>query len=174
MTAASLPAVVTRRATPAWTAVAAWGAGLIELALGAGALTSGDSPWGLGFILIALGAAGLVWGAATLARGHLLAPRAGVAGALASLTAVVATLALDPARTSVVTVGAASVLLIAVALACARQSRRRTDAAPPRLSVLLIAAVLVAGLVTPALGATEAGLLAPDHSDHGIVDPGHH
>ncbi|MET0813192.1 MAG: hypothetical protein ABWY03_09065, partial [Microbacterium sp.] len=89
-------------------------------------------------------------------------------------TAVVATLALDPARTSVVTVGAASVLLIAVARACARQSRRRTDAAPPRLSVLLIAAVLVAGLVTPALGATEAGLLAPDHSDHGIVDPGHH
>ncbi|WP_439592830.1 hypothetical protein [Microbacterium sp.] len=174
MTADTLPTVVTRRATPAWAAVAAWGVGLIELALGAGALTSGGSPWGLGVVLIALGSAGLVWGAVTLARGHLLAPWAGVTGALASLAAVVTMLALDPARTSVVTVGAASVLLIAVALACARQSRRRTDAAPPRLSVLMIAAVLVAGLVTPALGATEAGLLAPDHSDHGIVDPGHH
>ncbi|GAA1918005.1 hypothetical protein GCM10009775_08240 [Microbacterium aoyamense] len=172
MTAA--PLATTRSASPAWTSVAAWGAGLIELALGAGALTSGDSPWGWGVILIALGVAGLVWGAATLARGHLLAPRTGVAGALASLVAVVAILVLDPARTSVVTVGAASVLLVAVALSCARQSRRRTDAAPPRLWVLFAAAVIVAGIVTPALGATEAGLLAPDHSDHGIVDPGHH
>lgn len=175
MTAAPLvTAAVPRRATPAWAAVAAWGSGLIELALGAGALTSGGSAWGLGIVLIALGAAGLVWGAATLARGLLLVPGAGVVGALTSLAAVVAMLALDPARTSIVTVGAASVLLIAVALACARQSRRRTDAASPRLSVLLIAAVVVAGVVTPALGATEAGILAPDHSDHGIVDTGHH
>ena len=175
MTAAPLTVTaVSRRSTPAWAAVAAWGAGLIELARGAGAITSGGPAWGLGILLIALGAAGLGWGAATLTRGRLLAPRVGVVGALTSQTAVVAALALGPASTSVVTVGAASVLLIAVALACARQSRRRTDAAPPRLSVLSVAALIVAAIVTPALSATEAGLLAPDHSDHGIVDPGHH
>ena len=48
-----------------------------------------------------------------------------------------------------------------------------TGPAEPRLSALFVAAVLVAALVTPALGATEAGRLAPDHSEHGSIVPGH-
>jgi hypothetical protein len=55
-----------------------------------------------------------------------------------------------------------------------RRPRRTTDAAPPRLAGLFISAVLVAAIVTPALGATEAGRLAPDHSGHGIVLDGGH
>lgn len=164
---------VTRAATPAWAAVAAWGAGLMEFALGAGAMTDGAGR-GAGVILIVLGAASLVWGTMTLVRGRLVVPRTGVAGALTGIGVVVAAFSLDPARTSIAAVGAAVVLLIAVGVAAARQMRRPADAAAPRIAVLMIAAIVVAGLVTPALGATEAGRLAPDHGSHGVVDPGHH
>lgn len=164
-----------RSAAPSWAAVAAWGAGLIELALGAGALTTDGAARGAGFVLVGLGAGGLVWGAVTLARGRIVVPRAGVAGALVALGAAVAALWLDPARTSIVAVAAASTLLVVVALACAVRLRRGgMDASAPRLRSLFLAAVVVAALVTPALGSTEAGLLAPDHGPHGIVDPGHH
>jgi hypothetical protein len=163
-----------RSSAPAWTAVAAWGAGLIEVALGAGAMAGGDIDRGAGVVLVALGAASLAWGAATLVRGRIVVPRASVVAAFAGILAAVIAMALDPARTSVAAVGAAALLLVAIALACARQIRTRADAAPPRLAVLLAAAVVVAGVVTPALGATEAGRLAPDHGTHGVVDPGHH
>ncbi len=167
-------------ATPSWAAVAAWGTGLLELALGAGMMmsTGGGANRGAGAVLIIFGAGGLGWGAATLARGRIVVPRAGVTGALIGLMAGVAALALDPVGTSVIAVAAASALLVAVALACGGELRRRRrgslDAGQPRLSMLVVAAVVVAAIVTPALGATEAGRLAPDHSEHTVIEPGHH
>lgn len=166
-----------RGAAPSWAAVAAWGAGLIELALGAGALTQDDAARGAGIALVALGAGALVWGAVTLARGRIVVPRAGVAGALAGIGAAVAALISDPARTSVLAVAALTLLLISAAIACATRLRRRSASAgdaQPRLWVLLAAAVIVAALVTPALAATDAGRSASPHGTHGVVDPGHH
>lgn len=173
----------THAATPAWSAVAAWGAGLLEIALGAGAVTGSEGGLavrGIGVLLVALGAAALGWGAATLARGRVVVPRAGVVGTVVGIAVSAAALLVDPGRVSVIAVAAASVLLLAVAAACGRTMRTdaRSEAAEPtapRVSVLLVAAFVVAGIVTPALGATEAGLMAPDHSDHAVlVDPGHH
>ncbi|WP_404434547.1 hypothetical protein LG299_07830 [Microbacterium lacus] len=165
-----------RAGMPAWAAVTAWGAGLLELALGAGAFggAGGNTVRVLGITLVMLGAAGLVWGAATLTRGRLIVPRVGVSGALLGIVLTVLTVAADPARVSVLTAAAASVLLIVTALACARQSRKRADAAPPRIAVLLVAGVLVSAVVTPALSASEAGQHAVPHGEHTFVDPGHH
>lgn len=177
------PRIAPGAAVPSWAAVAAWGAGLLQLALGAGLLTSagGDAARGAGAALVLLGAGGLGWGAATLARGRTAVPRAGIVGALVGLVAVTAGLALDPARTSVLAVVAASALLVSVALACAGAVRRGVkrgatdaEASRPKLWVLFVAAVVVAAVVTPALGATEAGRLAPGHGEHSVVDPGHH
>ena len=174
----------------AWPAVAAWGAALIQLALGAGAIPAPDGSgaveasaagaWAVGLPLIALGVGGLGWGGLTLARGRVVAPRAAVAGVLAGLVVGAAALGVDPVHTSVAALGAVAVLLVAGALGCGRALRaanptdRTTDAAPPRrLAGLLVAAVAVAGIVTPALGATEAGRSA-GHSNHGIVlEDGH-
>jgi hypothetical protein len=121
-----------------------------------------------GLLLIALGLLALAWGAATLARGRVIAPRAGVAGALAGVIAGVAALWSDPARTSVAAVAAASLLLVGLAIGCGRALRTgtRADAASPRLAQLFIAAVIVAAVVTPALGATEAGRFATEHGSH--------
>ncbi|WP_243074375.1 hypothetical protein [Microbacterium sp. SS28] len=160
----------------AWAAVAAWGAGLIQLALGAGMLTTPTGAQAAGVPLAALGIGSLVWGAAALARGRVIAPRAGVAGVVAGLVAGGLGLWADPARTSVGAAGAASVLLMAVGLACGRTLRKggRVPApTPPRLAPLFIAAVVVAAVVTPALSATEAGRLAPDHGSHGVVEDVH-
>lgn len=162
---------------PSWAAVSAWGAGLLEIALGAGLMTSpGGAARGAGIVLVIIGAGALGWGVVMLVRGRVIAPRAGIAGALAGLIGAVLALGIDTGRTSVIAVGAASALLVATALACGAELRRRRSSArsgQPRLAVFLVAAVLVAGVVTPALGATEAGRLAPDHSEHGLVVPGH-
>ncbi|GAA1960554.1 hypothetical protein GCM10009776_24000 [Microbacterium deminutum] len=173
-----MDAAPSRSSAPSWAAVSAWGAGLLEIALGAGMMTeAGGAARGAGAVLIIIGAGAIGWGAAMLARGRVIAPRASMAGALAGLIAAVVALGIDPVRTSVAAVGAASALLVAVALACGwvvrRQRRGTVRTAQPRLSALLVAAVIVAAVVTPALGATEAGRLAPDHSGHGLVVPGH-
>lgn len=168
--------------SPSWHAPAAWGAGLIEIALGAGtiiATSGGAATRAVGFLLLTFGVAALVWGALSLHRGRLIAPRLVVAGALAGVLLSAVALALDPVRISVFAVAAASVLLVAVALAAVAALRRRrtgrADAGSPRIVELIVAAVIVAALVTPALSATEAGQLAPDHGEHGVmVDPGHH
>jgi hypothetical protein len=161
-----------RSSTPAWAAVAAWGAGLLSCALGASAATGGDAV--LAAPLLVIAAAALAWGAVALLRGRLPAPRVSIGTAIAGVVAVAAALIAAPARTSVAAAALTCVLALAVALGCARTLRVAKDPSPPRLSVLLIAAVVVAGAVTPALGATEAGRLAPDHGSHGITDPGHH
>lgn len=166
------------RRTSSWPAVAAWGAALLQLALGAGALIEGGGGVALGatgVILVILGAGGLVWGAAALTRGRIVVPRVGVAGALGGIAAATVVLALDPVRISVVAVAAVSVLLIAAGIGCGLELRRGATRQEGRTGMigLLVAAVLVAGIVTPALGATEAGRLAPDHSGHSLVTNEH-
>jgi hypothetical protein len=188
---------------PSWPALAAWGGGLIQLALGAGAITgAGEVPAirAAGILLAVIGVVAIGWGAATLARGRIVVPRLGIAGSLAGILAAAGTMALDPARVSVFAVAAACALLIAVALGCALAVRRAARPPRPRTSVptpsplaadassgaagrvgtaggrrlvgLFISAVLVAGVVTPALAATEAGQHAVPHGE--MVEPGHH
>lgn len=167
-----------------WPAIAAWGAGLIQLALGAGTITGvaeGPAIRVAGILLIVLGATTIGWGAATLARGRLLVPRLSIAGSLAGVLAAVSALMLDPVRVSVFAVAAASALLLAVALGAAWERRRAsrtnggatTDAAPSRILPLVVGAFLVAALVTPALAATEAGRHAVPHGQH-LTEPDHH
>ncbi|KAA9105023.1 hypothetical protein [Microbacterium rhizomatis] len=168
------PSTVPARRTSSWPAVAAWGAGLLQLALGAGALTgAGGKVWlGVaGATLVILGAGELVWGAAALARGRIVVPRVGVAGALVGIVAATATLMLDPERTSILAVAATSLLLISVGVGCGIALRRGLPGGDVRTGLLglFVAAVLVAGVVTPALGATEAGRNAPSHSGHDLV-----
>jgi hypothetical protein len=164
---------------PPWAAIAAWGGGLIQLALGAGAITGageGLAVRAAGILLAAIGAAAIGWGAVTLARGRVAVPRLGIAGSLAGIVAAATAMALDPTRTSVFAVAATTALLVVVALGCARALRavpgRTTDAGHPRLLGLVVAAVVVAAVVTPALAATEAGQHAVPHGE--MSEPGHH
>jgi len=169
-----------------WPAIAAWGGGLIQLALGAAAVTGVEGDLAIrvaGILLLVIGAAAVGWGAVTLARGRIVVPRLSVAGALAGILVAVAAMALDPARVSVLAVAAESALLIAVAFAGAlalrranRPARSKTrEAEGPRLVGLLVSASIVAALVTPALAATEAGQHAVPHGEHSeMVEPGHH
>lgn len=166
---------------PSWPAVTAWGGGLVQLALGAGAITAAEGGPAIrvaGVLLVVIGAVAIGWGAATLARGRIVVPRLGIAGSLAGILLAATAMALDPARVSVFAVAAGIALLIAVAFGCAMALRRdrvrvgRTDAGRGRLAGLLVAAVLVAGLVTPALAATEAGQHAVPHGE--MTEPGHH
>jgi hypothetical protein len=170
--------VETVRWTGSWPALAAWGAALLLLALGAGALTGeGGGAWSAitGAALVVLGVGGLIWGTAALARGRIVVPRASVAGCLLGVVATATALAADPLHVSIIAVAAASALLVSLGAVCgshlrsARRDTGRTDASRPGIIGMLIGALLVAGLVTPALGATEAGRLAPDHSSHDLV-----
>ncbi|WP_139230938.1 hypothetical protein [Microbacterium sp. cf046] len=167
-------------AAPSWPALAAWGAGLVQLALGAGAITGDGGPAirMAGILLLVVGAAAIGWGAVALARGRIVVPRAGVAGSLAVILISVAAMALDPTRVSVFAVAASLVLSIATALGCALALRaaarasRTKDAGARRVVGLVVGAFLVAALVTPALAATEAGQHAVPHGE--MVEPGHH
>lgn len=179
--------------TRSWPTLAAWGAGLLQLGVGAGMITQGTgaAERGTGAVVVAIGAAALAWGVAALMRGRLVAPRTGMAIAVAGTVSAGAALLVDPARISVHAVGVAALLHLAYGVASAAVVRRtRTahrDAADtrdtraasarpvPRTSVagLIAGCVIVAGLVTPALGATEAGRAAPDHSDHPLFSNEH-
>ena len=131
-----------------------------------------------GILLVVIGAVAIGWGAATLARGRIVVPRLSIAGSLAGILAATAAMALDPIRVSVFAVAAGIALLIAVALgqrahaAAVRPARRRRMPAARHLVGLIVAAVLVAGVATPALAATEAGQHAVPHGE--MVEPGHH
>src|SRR4051794_25917789 len=73
---------------PSWPAVAALGGGLVQLALGAGAITAAEGGLAIrvvGILLALIGAAAIGWGAATLARGRLVVPRVSIAGSLAGI-----------------------------------------------------------------------------------------
>lgn len=173
--------------TRSWPTLAAWGAGLLQLGVGAGMITQGTgvADRGAGVLAVVTGAAALGWGVAALARGRLVAPR--VAMAIAVVGTVVAGVALvaDPQRVSVHAVGVTALLHVAYGVAAAAVVRRARsapgdaratqDRTAQRTSVwgLVAGCVIVAGLVTPALGATEAGRAAPSHSDHPLFSTEH-
>lgn len=152
--------------TPALPAVSAWGAGLLLIALGAGALTAELTLLAgraVGFLLATAGLAALVWGAISLATGRLVAVRLAVAAALASLIGVVAAFVIDPAGNSVFSVAAAILLLMIVAAWCAVAARH--DAAARGGSgvvAIVLTAIAVAGVVTPALASTELARVSAD------------
>ena len=161
-----------------WCAFAAIGAGTIHLAVGASA------PVLLSVILVALGVAELGWGVATLVRGRYLMPNQALIGALLPLVvwAVAAGLGSTsavPADVTVLPVFPMTVatlfgLFVAGSLAVTRRGSGRrgrvsdggVEAAPQRwrfLAALTLGGVLVSGLTTPALAATDAGTQAVPH-----------
>ncbi|MDQ1085125.1 MULTISPECIES: hypothetical protein [Microbacterium] len=167
-----------------WPSVSAWGAGLIVAALGAGAIVrpgSEATAIGLGTGMVVLGLALLAWGGAVLSKGRLLAPRATLAGTLATLVATAALVVVDPAHTSILGAAAASVLLVVVGATAAGHLRRVRDegsadrsAQPMSVVGLLVAAAVIAVVVTPALGATQnAVLLRDDGTVPVITHEGH-
>jgi hypothetical protein len=172
--------------TRTWLAFAALGAGLIHLALVVGA------PAPLAITLVLLGLVEFSWGIITLARDDVVLPRLARVVAIApvilwSLLVVVSMLlAADDivASLTLVPMSIALIFQVFIALVITRHLRRAstTDdgtvdaaAAPTAptagryLLALTVGALLVGGLTTPALAATEAGRYAQPHGDH---DPG--
>ncbi|KTS60043.1 hypothetical protein NS206_12055 [Microbacterium testaceum] len=155
-----------------WPSVFAWGAGLITAALGAGAITrpdSGAAASGLGIGLVVLGLAALAWGGVVLWAGRLVVPALVLGGSLAAIVGATALLFVVPAHTSVLAVAAASLLFVIVGASAAVHLRRRRRVAHPErtpqpMSVvgLLVAAAVIAVVVTPALGATQNAVLLRD------------
>lgn len=155
-----------------WPSVSAWGAGLITAALGAGAIIRPDSgavASGLGIGLVVLGLACLAWGAATLSTGRLVVPRITLAGALVALALTAGLMFAAPAHTSILGVTAACALLVVVGATAAVHLRRVSrgpnptrTAQPMSVVGLLVAAAVIAVVVTPALGATQNAVLLRD------------
>ena len=158
-------------------ALASLGVGLVHLAVGAG------SPLFLAILLVGFGIAELGWGIALLARGRVVLPRVALPLSLAPVALwgldVTAGIALGSSSvTAALPLGpmaAASVLslVIAFGLAVARRRSRspRATASAARPGRYLLGmtagAMLVAGLVTPALAGTNAGTEAVPHGEHG-------
>ncbi|MGO3886060.1 MAG: hypothetical protein ACTJHU_07170 [Mycetocola sp.] len=180
--------------TQTWPTLGAWGAGLLQIALGAAAVTHpGDGPLVVicGVALLGVGLVWLVGGGASLARGEITAPRAGTVLSLMSIGATTVAVMLAPTRISLFAVTVSTVLMILVGVACARRSRRFTSARSrgepasrtvitspqvERQSVglpgLLSGALAVALVVTPALASAQAVPLGPEYSV--TVNQGHH
>lgn len=157
-------------------ALASLGVGLVHLAVAAG------SPLFLAVVLTGFGVAELGWGVALLACGRLVLPRAALPAAVAPVALwgldVTAAIALGgSAMTASLPFGpmaAASILSLfaAAGVAVARRGSlapRPAASAPPwrYLLSMTLSALLVAGLVTPALAGTHAGTQAVPHGEHG-------
>jgi hypothetical protein len=157
-------------------ALASLGVGLVHLAIAAG------SPLFLAVLLAGFGVAEVGWGVALLARGRVLLQRAALPIALApvalwglNITAAVALGGSSTASPPFGPMAAASVLSLFVGarLALARRralAQQLTESAsrPGRyLLSMTVGALLVAGLVTPALAGTTAGTAAVPHGEHG-------
>jgi hypothetical protein len=165
-----------------WPALAAWGSGLLQLGLGAGAIVKGAdaASRGVGVLLVVAGAATLAWGVAVLAQGRAVAPRSGVAVSLVGMVGLAGVMLVGPAETSIYPVAVSVVLSFAVGLVSALVLRRAGRARPlvrsaARTSVggLIVGAFLLAGVVTPALAATPIGSDAPGSSVNEVFQPGH-
>lgn len=175
-----------------WLALPAIGAGLIVIAVGAG------SPIPLAAVFLLLGGSQAAWGLAVLGLERIPFPRLSLPlflattllwGVLVGLTTVLhdstafASIGLFP-------MVCASGLSLAIALTLVvriRNARAATGARAPRSSVdsgqrpgrfvlsLVIAALVVSGVTTPALAATTAGQFAVPHGEHGgtTITDGH-
>jgi hypothetical protein len=170
--------------TRTWLAFAAIGTGLIHVALVIG------SPVALGLVLAAFGLTEFGWGVLTFARERVIAARIALVVALipvAAWTLLLVTSSVSEAPGLAASLGflplAVSSLfeLFAIAvLGVHLRTKRHSDAAPAFPSVaryligLGLGALVVAGLTTPALAATDAGLFAQPHGETpGPVIPGH-
>lgn len=165
-----------------WLSSAAIGAGTIHLAVGASA------PVLLMITLVGLGAAELGWGAVTLVRGRALAPGAALFGALIpvfvwgavatlgsglGVPATATGLPLQPMATATLfDLFLAGGLAVAARRAAAAPEPGAAATAEPGgwrfLAALMLAALVVSGLTTPALAATDAGAHAVPHGSHGL------
>lgn len=169
--------------TRTWLAMAAIGAGLIHMALGAGA------PLPLAILLIAIALAELGWGIAAVVRNRVPFATVALIGSLVpivgwALLIAVASVAEAPALLTplpFLAMGAATLMGLFVAGALAVDFRRRkariavTDGADAGtgapstgryLTGVLVGALLVSGLTTPALANTAAGEYAVPHGVH--------
>lgn len=162
--------------TRTWLAFAGVGAGLIHLAMVVG------SPLPLALFLGAMGLLEFGWGIYAFAASTLRAPRAVLFLALVpvlgwALLVTIGTALRMPVLASAIPflpMGLASVLGIAAAVGLAVHLRRNPAENAPRpapsagryLVALMAGALLVAGITTPALAATEAGLYAQPHGEH--------
>ncbi len=169
-----------------WSALFALGAGLMHLGLGS-AIVSNPADAGTALALsslVLLGAIEIAWGIVVMAlarpwsaTGRPWLVYIGVG--LAVLAMVLGGFALNVGAPTIAV--AASGLLIVVAAVTSvigwRKARnRRTE--PRRrpgleFAGLAVAAVLVAGIVTPAVAGTSAGLHAVPHDHGGVVESGH-
>jgi len=163
--------------TRTWIAFAAIGIGLIHVALVIG------SPLALALPLGILGAIEFGWGVYAFTRDDVPTPRVAMVVAITPLvvwgllvagasTFEIATLAtvLD-----VVPWGVAAIFQLFVAGTLARHFRRMSadtgtvrpaPSAGRYLTGLMVGALAVSALVTPALAATEAGIYAQPHGEH--------
>lgn len=169
-----------------WLAFAAIGAGTIHLAVGASA------PVLLAVIFAGLGIAELGWGVATLVRGRFSFADQAPFAFLIPVAVWITTAALGSAfglnsdatglPTFPMAIATLFSLFVAGTLAIARRRATgacRSAAAPaPQgwrfLAALMLGGLLVSGLTTPALAATDAGRQAAphgSHSDFGPVEP---
>ncbi|MDQ7878509.1 hypothetical protein Q9R08_11030 [Microbacterium sp. QXD-8] len=158
MAAASTAERVSRASS--WVPVAAWGLGLVDIALGAAALVGVQADGlsrALGVLAVVQGVAALAWGAASLALGRTPLPRAAVAGAAAAVAIAVALLATAPGRAGILAIMAATGLGVAVACGIVRGTRRPSRRTS--LWSLMAAAAVVTLVVVPALGACQGAAL---------------
>ncbi|CAL4860977.1 hypothetical protein [Microbacterium sp. MM2322] len=168
-----------------WPALAAWGAGLVQLGLGAGAIVKGADAVdrGIGILLATVGAATLAWGVVTLAKGRIAMPRSGVAVSLVGIVLLFGLMLVGPAQVSVYPVAVSAILSLAVGVVSAVALRRAGRGRPSRTAArsaartsiggLIAGAFLLAGVVTPALAATPIGSDAPGASVNEVFMTGH-
>lgn len=171
-----------------WPALLAWGAGLIHLAIGAQSAAAG-ARWPAAALLVPMlvvGVAELGWGVAVFRAGRIVR---GKAAAIGSIVAVVLAAAALVGGAPVLAVAVSSALAVVGGSMAARasttveaQPREGERAARPsrsRTAGMVLGAVLVAGLVTPVLAQTDAGMRAGMHH-HGadmqmpLMDPHAH
>lgn len=153
-----------------WAALAALGAGLVLLALGAEHVTAHPL---VGAALLGVGAAELLWSLAAM-RGPLPLPRTTLGvllvGAVGWVLAAPAVGTLGAAELTAVGLQLLAAVLVAVA------SRTTTSAPDPvarshplgRLGLLAAGALAIAALTVPGLAATDAGAHAQPHGSHGL------
>ncbi len=169
MTEAPTAERVTR--APSWVPVAAWGFGLVEVALGAAAIVAvqaGTLSRVLGALSVAAGLGALAWGATSLALDRTPLPRAALAGLFFGMGIAVALLTTAPGRASIVAV--ALLLGLGVAVACGIVQGTRHPSPRSSLWMLSAAAAVVTVVVVPALGVCQdAALLDADGTSLPVV-----
>lgn len=164
-----------------WLAFSALGAGLIHLAVGAGA------PFPLSVLLVGFGVAELGWGAATLYAGRVVLQRVALGATLVPVAvwATTATLGSGLGVTAASTglpifpMFVASLFNVFLGVSLAVMARRHSNPATTGsaeapasgwkfMTALILGGLIVSGLTTPALAATNAGLYATPHGSHTV------